>query len=286
MAKVLFGDATLSGKLGSRVFAYNKAGFYVRQYRKPTDPATSAQLNNRSTFANTVSSWHALSDAQKGQWNVFANGDFKAKFPKSGVAYSGFNAFVSLQNVALQMAAKAGEAEITLPATADFTAGAFVASPNAPEDPLSASIKDTEGGTYAVSLLDVQWTYGSSIFTVQIGFDRPIVPGATTNKPNFADATGEVPLGIAIVGSLPIVQQNMFVENPDINLMCVIPPIGEISPWTLSSSVTFECPGVPELMTRKNTYKAGDIIQFKAYLVGNNGMTQPIGSVKRTVGEA
>jgi hypothetical protein len=116
MAKVTFGDATLSGKLGSRVFAYNKAGFYDRQYRKPTDPSTGAQIDNRANFGSAVTAWHGLTDAQKGAWNIFAATVFKPKFPTLGVAYSGLRRRVftsAIPPVARKNRSRATEETIT-----------------------------------------------------------------------------------------------------------------------------------------------------------------------------
>lgn len=283
MAKVTYINSILSGKLGGLVYSFNKAGNYVRTFRTPTNPNTGAQINNRAHFANSVSAWHALGDINKGSWNTFAITVFKPKFGTPGVRYSGFNAFTSLRNVALNMQAKATTSTITLPAATTNTFGVFSPSNNAPTLGLSSNIKNPVGLPIPITLLSVEYSIATEIFTTTLGFPGPLSPGISGAGPNFEDAISGKQVGIALVGSLPISQENQFVENPEINLLAVINPPGQIDDWTLSPSITFATPQVPEFNTRKIGYTLGDIIQVKAYLISSDGMTQPLNAVTATI---
>lgn len=100
MARIIGGSplGELSGKMGGIVFSRNKAGAYIRQYVIPPDPNTLAQQNARASFGSAAASWHNLTNAQKMQWQSFALSGFSPFKPSVGVAYTGFNAYVSLLN--------------------------------------------------------------------------------------------------------------------------------------------------------------------------------------------
>jgi hypothetical protein len=283
MAKVLFGDATLSGKLGSRVYAYNRAGFYVRQFRKPVDPATNAQLNNRGYFTNAVTAWHSLSDVQKGLWNAYATTNFHAKFPKSGVAYNGFNAFISMRNAIINAQVKGADPSIILPGTASNTPGLYLTSMIPPHTGFSAAIFSTDTGTLPVTISAVDVVLTGGAIGVTFDFGHVVGTGVTPNPPEFVDAIGAVPVGYVVTGSLPLTQEQQFVENPDINILAILNPIGPITGWTAARFMTVLSNYVPEFYSRKNTYAAGDLIQVKVYALGQNGATQFVGSVFTTV---
>ena len=275
MAKVIYMNGILSGRLGGLVYAYNKAGNYVRTFRAPTDAATPAQLNNRARLAQASSAWHALDDIIKGQWNTYAVTMFKPKFSTPGTRFSGFNAFVSLQNVAKNMLAKSAEVNISAPPANPDIILAYAPVTVAPLLEFSANIQDLLGVPVGFTVIVDEFNVTSGI-TFTINFDRSINAGTGTNGPNFSDAIGNIPAGIAFVGSLPLSQAEQFVENPDINLLAITYPIGQITAWTTGSTFTAHVANVPEIASRKNTYQTGDIVQIKAYLVGQNGATQPL----------
>lgn len=62
----------ISGKVGGNVFARNRAGAYVRQFTKPTNPNTPAQAGVRGIFGTNASAWRDLSAAQKQSFNEAA----------------------------------------------------------------------------------------------------------------------------------------------------------------------------------------------------------------------
>lgn len=282
MAKVTFMNSILSGKLGGLVYAFNKAGNYVRTFRKGTDPATTAMLNNQARFAGAATSWHALDDPDKSAWNAFSISDFKPKNGVPGVRFSGINAFMSLATVVRNMHDKQGTFTPVAPGASVATVIDYVFDQNPPVNPLSASIKDAGGLPLDISISNVYITLSSSL-SFDINFGRSVAVGTGTTGPNFVDATGSVPVGLAFVASLPITQEQGFVPNPDINLIAVTPPIGQLEDWTAGAVLNATCTFTTEFTTRKYTYQNGDIVQVKAYLIGKNGMTQPLNAVKTTV---
>lgn len=64
---------TVSGKVGNSVWARNRGGAYIRNYAKPTNPATALQAAVRSTFAALVAQWQGLSDAVKNDFAAAAS---------------------------------------------------------------------------------------------------------------------------------------------------------------------------------------------------------------------
>jgi hypothetical protein len=282
MAKIIYMNGILSGRLGGLVYAFNKAGNYVRTFRSPTQPSTTPQIANRSRFANAVSTWHSMLDANKGAWNVFANTVFKPKFPVSGVAYSGYNAFVSLYNVAANMRDKEGEIAITAPTATPDPALVYEPVFVAPNTGLSGSIKDSSGAplSFVITSVDVSLGIGTMC---KLTFDRIVTVGTATAGPNFSDAIGDEPVGIALVGSLPVTQDVQFINNPEINLLSVCQPIGEITDWQTSPTMEFTTVFAPDMLLRKTQYKDGDRIQVKGYLVGKSGQTMPLNAVMANV---
>jgi hypothetical protein len=103
MAKVQFINAIVSGKLAGSVYSRGKGGAYIRSFRKPTQPNSQSQLTARANFGASSRAWNSLSSAEKNSWNSFAALGFSPKNPKTGVSYSGFNAFKSFFNTILAL---------------------------------------------------------------------------------------------------------------------------------------------------------------------------------------
>jgi len=75
MAKVQFGGgiSAMSGKMAGNVFARNKGGAYVRNWVKPTNPATTKQQNQRNTLALKSAAWRGITDEQRDSWKSWAD---------------------------------------------------------------------------------------------------------------------------------------------------------------------------------------------------------------------
>lgn len=74
MAKIKFsaiGITNMSGKSGGSVFAFNRAGSYVRRWAKPTNPMTDLQTAVRQAFGASARAYGALTEAQRNAWKQF-----------------------------------------------------------------------------------------------------------------------------------------------------------------------------------------------------------------------
>lgn len=74
MAKVKFsaiGITNMSGKSGGSVFAFNRAGSYVRRWAKPTNPMSDLQTAVRQAFGASARAYGALTEAQRNAWKQF-----------------------------------------------------------------------------------------------------------------------------------------------------------------------------------------------------------------------
>lgn len=70
MATIKFGNgwADARGKVGGVVYARNRYGSYARNFTKPTNPSTPAQVTARNRFSYISSSWRLLTQAQQDSW--------------------------------------------------------------------------------------------------------------------------------------------------------------------------------------------------------------------------
>jgi hypothetical protein len=70
MAKKL--DVPQSGKVGTTVNVATRYGQIQRQYVKPRDPKTPAQMSIRSNLARVSARWRVLTEEQRGAWTLAA----------------------------------------------------------------------------------------------------------------------------------------------------------------------------------------------------------------------
>lgn len=279
MARAEFINSILSGKLGGSVFSRNKAGYYVRRWANPTNPQTAGQMRARATLASVASSWHSLTDSAKGAWNSYAVTDFKAKFGnKPGVTYSGFNAFVSNTNVQKNMLDIGVSPIMQVGITATFES--LTPTYNAPGGPMSAQIKDDNGANLGLMLQQASLDIASSSMDLIFVFDRPIGgTGPSEVLPVFEDAIGGSKVGIAITGSLPGVQENQAIPNPDFIVLGATSIFDEVTAWLNPASLVFEMAlNTQPSENFKMWYQANDKVEFRAYLFNVKGQTQFIGS--------
>lgn len=62
------GITAMSGTTGGQTFAFNRAGKYVRNWAKPTNPQTAIQTANRALFAFLSQAWGSLSPEEVAAW--------------------------------------------------------------------------------------------------------------------------------------------------------------------------------------------------------------------------
>lgn len=284
MARIEFLNAILTGKLGGSVYSRNKAGYYVRGYAKPTNPQTGAQMSARAFLGAVSSAWHSLTDVSKAAWNTFAITDFKPKFGlKSGVTYSGFNAFASLLNVQQNMIAMGNEPN--LPANFDISFNTLTPVFQAPALSMSAFIKDELDVQLGISFTGCTLNLATNIIDAQFEFDRPVGgAGPTPNNPVFVDAIGSSPIGFVISASLPGQQINQALPNPNFLIIAATPLVDTVTDFGILpvSSFNLLIPG-RDISDFKNWYTEGDFVEFRAFSYNGKGQTQPLGSVTSAV---
>jgi len=71
MALIKYGStvAMIAGSIGGATYARNRYGAYIRNRTKPVDPSSNQQNAFRSRVAAAVAAWHALTAAQRDDFN-------------------------------------------------------------------------------------------------------------------------------------------------------------------------------------------------------------------------
>ena len=75
MANIKFGNgwADARGKVGGVIYSKNKGGSYARNYTKPTNPRTPAQVAQRNRFSFVSTNWRLLTEQERNAWNYSAS---------------------------------------------------------------------------------------------------------------------------------------------------------------------------------------------------------------------
>jgi hypothetical protein len=110
MALVKFGVVVVGarGTIGGLKFSANRGGPYASQWSKGSNPKSPTQSDQRGLFGTIASEWRDLSQAQRDDWDDYADDAPQEKFNSLGESYfvSGFNWFVAIN----QNLTAAGEA--------------------------------------------------------------------------------------------------------------------------------------------------------------------------------
>lgn len=102
--------AGASGKLGGIVFAHNKGGNYVRQFRVPTNPNTGFQQDVRDFVSFLSNRWvNVLTEAQRVAWGVFAANMTSIDTIGESITLTGLNWYIKCNTLRMQ----AGLATVT-----------------------------------------------------------------------------------------------------------------------------------------------------------------------------
>lgn len=275
MAKIVgFINAVLSGKLGGTVYANNKSGSYVRQYVIPTNPSTDAQVAARGSFTSALSAWHSLTDSDKSAWNSYATTNFASKSGGIGT-YSGFNAFTSLRNAAINAARNSRATDWLGGASALTTTSVnYVAPLTAPGNSFTNNIKLSTGTAVPLTLT------GATFGTDSIASITMSIPSTVVSAPIFQDAIGDIPTGYALYAGNAMSQPNQFVANPFMECIGVMKPPVISSGWTSASTITGTFSTVADfnIPARKMWYVVGDTVRITVFAIGSNGAMKMIGS--------
>ena len=100
MAKFTPIAGQITGRIEGVVYSKNKYGHYVRAFRAPRQPGSSAQMRVRAHFLNASTSWRALTEAERAAWNAYAS-ETRRRLPGGGTgSVTGLASFVSVYTVA------------------------------------------------------------------------------------------------------------------------------------------------------------------------------------------
>jgi len=94
MAKLIFNEGEISGKLGGKVYSRNRWGPYVRELATPVQPHTAPQVLQRGRVSSNSAAWRALTASQRLQWASFATQILRTDRLGQPLHYNGFTAFM------------------------------------------------------------------------------------------------------------------------------------------------------------------------------------------------
>lgn len=174
---IMIADEQRSGSKGNTTFSRNKGGPYARSRAAPTNPNTSRQQASRSIFGTQSSNWNTLTQAQRDQWDTYAEGHTVKNALGADIHISGMAWYVMLNSRLVD----AGDAANTTPPPT--TANPALAS---------LTVTFTDGDTLNVAFTDVI----SGTARIQL-WQTP--PGTQGSSPNFKQArlVGYSPAGQA-----------------------------------------------------------------------------------------
>lgn len=144
MAKIKFsaiGITNMSGKSGGSVFAFNRAGSYVRRWAKPTNPMSDLQTAVRQAFGASARAYGALTEAQRNAWKQFGIDNPRVDRLGDSRAMQAMQAFIS---------ANQNRHTVGLPAVDEPVQGAYTIP--------SFAISDLTIDTATTSNLDIDLT--------------------------------------------------------------------------------------------------------------------------------
>jgi hypothetical protein len=258
----------LSGKLGGNVFARNKGGSYVRGWVKPTNPKTGAQMAVRSAFSSAATAWQNLSDEQKSAWNQYALNYFKPRVLKPRATYSGFQAFVSLRNAALQAQRLTRHGKITAP-TSTITQTVFAPELDPPTGIFQGNLQTSDHIPLNQTLGLVSFAAADAHLTAKMLLSGPT--GATS--PIWKDPDQGTPFGYVFFASARNNSSQLYQQ-------CIgaFKHVATAGTWGDCSEIEYEF-DLADLDTanRKLWYSVYDKIKISCFALSTRGESALIG---------
>lgn len=101
MAKLIFSEGEISGKLGGKVYSRNRWGAYVRELAVPVNPNTSYQSLQRARISSSADQWRGLTADQRLQWNAFASQVPRTDRLGQAITLNGFSTLMLLNTARL-----------------------------------------------------------------------------------------------------------------------------------------------------------------------------------------
>jgi|WetSurMetagenome_2_1015567.scaffolds.fasta_scaffold09739_8 hypothetical protein len=273
----IFGD--MKGKLGGMVFSRNNAGKTIRAYVVPTDAKSQQQISVRSGFATAVSKWNSLTAAFRTNWNSFAATIFKPKRGSKATAYSGYQAFASL-NLLLKSLTDHDYTAHFSPTT--ITATLYELADAIAEPPVvqfNATIQTSAADPLSLAFSNAAFTPSTGLFSFTLGLN----PAPQASAPIFKNPITDEPVGFALYASTVISPGSSRAPNLEAYLLGIVNPIDTITGWSSASEFTMTWT-VPSdyLNALKAGFATGQDIFVTAYAISGNGQAAKIGMIRVT----
>jgi len=141
MAKVQFGGgvSNIQGSVAGNTFTRTKGGPALRNKVKPNNPATVAQLEQRSRMGRLSAAWRTLTDEQREAWGTDAKTFQKKGVCGNNIELTGHQNFVRVN--AMREENGDSTAQATLPGIPEWLADLFGASTDLVLDISASEIK-------------------------------------------------------------------------------------------------------------------------------------------------
>jgi hypothetical protein len=272
-----------SGTLGAITYSSNASGNYAKLYKKPTNPNSLAQQNQRNRFREMSGGFNSLSQAVRQGWAVFAKLGFNPLRKTNNGQYTGAMAFKALKLIVtgsnarflpFTCTADLGTTSLTLTSLA-------VAMPAvAPNWSVRPDILDSTGIFYPLQILSATLSNAGAL-SAQFWFGG--VPAAGLTAGAWTDENG-TKLGFTfyISEALPAagyrpqtpLKQNLGFTNI---VQSSTPGLTGKKGFKLSASLS-------SLISNFKSFPAvGKVVLLTACVVGDNGTISQVGSIYVTI---
>ena len=159
----------IRGTISGVVFSANKSGSYAKAWRKPVNPSTPGQAEQRGYLASMGALWRSLTSAEQADWDTLAATPPETDYDSLGTAYllSGFN---WMSRICMRRQ-RTGQAEtltapVSTPTTAPTTFGLTLYPANGDADRAEFTYTSGEFATYyAILQMSLAPGTGSNVQT-------------------------------------------------------------------------------------------------------------------------
>lgn len=94
---------TASGSVGGSTYSHNRYGLYVRARRKPVNPNTTSQQEQRAAFSSATSAWRDLTPEQRAAWDGASSGAIRTNALGQTITLTGQAAYVASNALRLRL---------------------------------------------------------------------------------------------------------------------------------------------------------------------------------------
>lgn len=266
------------GKLGGMVFGRNKGGAVCRSYVIPTNRNTVSQQKARSRLAAASGGFKFLTGTLVGGWNAFAKSGYNPVNGKTGVEYSGANAFMGIRTTAL-----AGMSEFGLvswdqtgsPIDAAATVIPFAPVDTAPTSGLSATVKYSTGPSK--NLITFEDVVISSEYKAIVTIGLTALDATSGALTGFYDDSG-VNCGFALYISTPNKGQGRRYKNKLANTQLITAIPNGLTGSSGGDDITIEQTVAAPVSEWLSAYQLDDYILCSLYLIAADGRRALIGT--------